>query len=286
MPEGTDGDTERLHLIQAFDRALAAKQLGLKAALAERDQAKERYAAARRNLAAIGQQLRDLETAVHLKVGAAYLNGESLDRGVLSLGNEALQFSGWQGKVTIPLQDIREVEVANSLLSPLAGVPFLGGIWPGKPRPGYTLLLNVNDGTPSGALAVVADLRNAAQWQEGILARQQGLEDVARQRAELMAAREQAEAEVRAAGAALTTAQANLRAVRWEVAELKRLRDRLQAQQDKVEAFRKRVQARLQAQQHRAEVARRWAGRGHGFGLLRRETSHEQETRQPHAEMP
>lgn len=286
MPEGASGDTERPRLIEELDRAIAAKQITLNKALAERDKAKERHSAACHHLAAISQQIKDLETAVHLKARGAYLNGESLDRGMLSLSNELLRFSGWQGRVAISLKDVREVEVATSLLSPLAGVPFLGGIWPGKPRQGYTLLINVNDGTPTGALAVVADLRDAAQWPAEIGVRQQGLEEVARQRAELLAARERAEEEVQAASAALAVAQGELRVVEWEVSELRRLRDRLQAQQRKAEAFRKRLRARLQAQQRKAQAARQRAAERRRLRLLRRETSHEQEAQQPDVEMP
>ncbi len=261
MSEQPTGDAERLRLIQELERAIAAEQLNFDAVRTERDKAKEHCAAVHRNVVAIGRQIRDVEAAVHLVARGAYLNGDVLDRGVLTLGNELLRFSGWHGKVAIALKDVRDVGIGTSLLSPRVGVPLLERIWPGRPRPGYTLLVKVNDGTESGAMAVVTDLRDAVKWQEEIRARQQGLEDVARQRADLLATRQQAGVEAQAANTALTVAQAGLRTAQWVVSDLGRLRDGLQAQQRKVDVARRRLRDRLQAQERKADAARQRAAK-------------------------
>jgi len=261
MSEQRAGDAERLCLIQELERAIAAEQLNLDSVRAERDKAKEHCAAVQRNLVAIGRQLRDIEAAEHLGAGGAYLNGESLDRGVLTLGNELLRFSGWHGKVAIALKDVKDVGIGTSLLAPRVGVPLLERIWPGRSRPGYTLLVTVNDGTESGAMAVVTDLRDAVKWQEEIRTRQQGLEDIARQRTDLLAAQQEAEGKAEAAKTALTVAQAGLHTAQWVVADLGRLRDGLQAQQRKVDVACRRLRDRLKAQQRKVDAARQRAAK-------------------------
>jgi len=110
-------------------------------------------------------------------------------------------------------------------------------------------------------MAVVTDLRDAVKWQEEIRARQQGLEDIARRRADLLATRQRAGVEAQAANTALTVAQAGLRTAQWVVSDLGRLRDGLQAQQRKVDVARRRLRDRLQAQERKADAARQRAAK-------------------------
>ena len=113
-------------------------------------------------LDAIEARTKGIATEIHQQAKGAYLNGEVLDRGTLSIGNEALNFSGWHGTISIPLQHIHHIDTGISSLSPYDGVPILGRLFPGQPRKAFTLLLTIKvpDATVE-RLVVVADLPDA-----------------------------------------------------------------------------------------------------------------------------
>jgi len=125
--------------------------------------------ATRRHRAA-EQALREGDRMAVRCAKAVYLNGEALDRGVLCLTSHSLRFSGWQGRIVIPVRDILEVRLGTSVLPRHAGIPLVGRIWPGKPRYAESLLLTVRVGSAVGPrVATVADLRNGIQWRDEIL---------------------------------------------------------------------------------------------------------------------
>jgi hypothetical protein len=56
------------------------------------------------------ERIKSLETQVNLQDRAAYLNSESLDLGKLTLGNNWLQFLGWQGNAEFRLASVNDIE--------------------------------------------------------------------------------------------------------------------------------------------------------------------------------
>ena len=195
MAQRIGSDAERLTAIQHLERAIQEKLPALNAARTARDSAKQNETARRHDLRAIDQEIGAIGREIHLQSAGVYLNGESLDRGTVSLGNEVVRFSGWQGKAEIPIHTIAGVETGYSLLAPRAGVPVLGTLWPGTPRQNGTLLLTVQESKVHTAQhAVVADLQNAEDWRNQIHRRQHDLDAVHARRDDLAAQREKAAA--------------------------------------------------------------------------------------------
>src|SRR5450759_4829550 len=158
-------DADRLQAIQDLERAIQAKQSALRAAQARRDAARQLEAERGKELHAIEARIKGIASEVHQRAKGAYLNGQNIDRGTLSIGNEALRFSAWHGSATVPLESIHEIDIGTSHLPPRAGVPILGRLVPGQPRQATTLLLRVRDANAaSDQLVVVADLNDAQEW--------------------------------------------------------------------------------------------------------------------------
>lgn len=241
MSSTSAGDAERLQSILELERAIAGKQPALRVARAEQDATKSTETERRQALATVDKSIAALRWEVHQQCTAVYLNGRRLDRGRLDLGNEVVRFSGWRGRIDVPLRDIEEVSLGSSHLPPRSGVPFLSWLTPGQPRSGETLLLIVRtgDGTDR-SLAVIADMRDASGWREAIHAGQARLGAVAARRGELEAARTQASAVLADATHALVLAQGRLDVITKEISTLQRQRDRLKSQQRAIDKARER----------------------------------------------
>jgi len=184
-----------------------------------------------------------------MQTRAVYLNGESLDRGKLTLGNKSLRFSGWQGKIEFPLPTVTDIELGSSALPPRAGIPVLQKVWPGKPRQAQTMIFSVQDASnPEPLIAVVADLPDAHDWRREIRSAQERLEDVIGQRADLDRQRAEAEARVAKTKADLALAQDGVNVVQREIGQLKAQKSKIEAQQREVDRARQQaVQARRTA---------------------------------------
>jgi chromosome segregation ATPase len=240
MPTAQTTDASRLQAIQQLEQTIAQRQPNLDTALATLKAAQKTDAEARRGVAALDSRLDHLEKDALLRAKVAFLNGQALDRGKLTLQRESLSYSGWHGKAELPLSAIQALELANSELPPRAGVPCLGRIWPGKPRPGWSLLLQMEAqaGQPSD-LAVIADLRNGALWRDNILAQKEKLAEVAAQRSELAAQRETVAHSATDTGQALATAKAAAAAIQQEIDSLRTELAKLKAEQRHIEKARK-----------------------------------------------
>ncbi|HUY58631.1 MAG TPA: hypothetical protein VMV16_02885 [Solirubrobacteraceae bacterium] len=218
------GDTGHLKLfrqIMQLEDSIDARKRDHEAARSTLDAAKRAESDRRVALSVVDDQLRAIGTDVLRKRAAVYLNGEQPNRGRLELGNEVIRFSGWRGHVELPLPTIADVQIGTVVTAPRAGVPLLDKIWPGDPRPSNTLLLTIQpagDGAPW--TAIVADLPDAADWREQILAQRRRLAEVAARRADVQGRREQARAALATATAALQAAQKRLESIGQDLAEL------------------------------------------------------------------
>ena len=229
--------TDLLGAMLQAERSIAANREELHAARAERASAVQLESDCNKTLAILDTEIKRLGGQPHRRGKAAYLDGESLERGTLTLTNDALHFSGWRGKVEIPLQSIQSIALGTSLLAPFAGSPILGSIWPGKPRSGETLLLTVQDGpAATQQLAVMGDLKEAGLWQQEILIQQQQLDQVTALKTQLLGERQQATDALTKARAALRQAQARVTVVEKETTVLRSQMDTLRAQQRVEEA--------------------------------------------------
>ncbi len=213
MADREDG-AEPLEEIQSLERVIQDKQPALSAAQARRDAARRVEAEQRRRLSAVEGRNQSFAARVYLKAKGVYLNGQSLDRGTLSIGNEALRFSGWRGSVSIPLRDIQKAELGPSFLPPRAGVPVIGRLFPGERRLATTLLLTVRDAqTSADHLVVVGDLPDAKEWAWQI--------SLAEQREQARAAWQEAEAALREAQRALLSLEDEIRQLRSQQNKLR-----------------------------------------------------------------
>jgi hypothetical protein len=112
----------------------------------------------------------------HRQGDVVYLNGRSLDRGTLTVSAESVKFSGWQGKVEVPLRTLQGIELGSSNLPARAGVPLLSTLAPGVSRPADALLLTVQEGEKSQLkLVVLANVRNGEELLFEILMKQDAL---------------------------------------------------------------------------------------------------------------
>jgi hypothetical protein len=116
----------------------------------------------------------DLKT--HRQGDVVYLNGTSLDRGTLTVGAETVSFSGWQGKIEVPLRSLQGIELGSSNLPARAGVPILSALAPGETQAGDSLLLTVQEsGNTTQQLVVLANIRNGEELLFDILMKQDAL---------------------------------------------------------------------------------------------------------------
>ena len=228
MPTSLGSDADRLQAIQELERAILQKRPSLDAALAEHDSAKERDKAARLALGEIDRRIKGLETQAHMHSRAIYLNGDSLDRGTLTLGNRTLGFSGWHGKIEFPLATVTDIELGESMLGPRAGYPVLQRIWPGKPRPAQTMLFSVQNASgPEPMISVIAGLPDAHDWRKAIRSAQERLEDVVGQRAALDTQRAEAQARAAKTKAELAEAEAGVKLIQSEIGQFRTEKNRL-----------------------------------------------------------
>lgn len=239
-PPGTDA--ERLQAIHQLEQAIQARQPDLAAARRQHDDARrwerERQAALRE----VDAQISVIGREVRRRGSAVYLDGHRLDRGILTLGNEALRFVGWHGRLDVPLAAITTVELGTSFLPPRSGLPLLARVWPGQPRPGETLLLTVGSpATTTTHLAVLAHVGQAETWREAIHQAQGRLGDVAAQRAGLEVEQARVAAALAEARARLTERQVALEVIEREVGDLRARQRQLQEQQHQIEAARERA---------------------------------------------
>ena len=238
MPRrGSAGDAERLQAIHELEEAMREAQPKVNAARAERDRAKGVEGDCRRQLAAAEKQIELLRTQVHHRESGVYLNGgESLDRGTVILGNEAIRFAGWHGKIEFPLENVAEVDLGHSHLSPRTGVPVLGRMWPGQARARDSLLLMLGgSGGGQRQLAVIADLRDGEAWREEI---REGIERLAAneaRRRHLEGERAERQRDLEQAEQQLALAEGRLGDVQRKMGELQSQRDKIRALQRQVE---------------------------------------------------
>ncbi len=176
-------------------------------------------------------RIQNIDSVVHDRARAAYLDGQSVDRGTLSIGNDALHFSGWHGSVSIPLKKILGIYGGTSRLSPRAGVPIVGRLFPGRPRAGDSLLLTVwgtddteRSDTAQRKLVALADLEDGEGLASQIVARQSALNRLQADRVELAG-------ELLEAQSAWREARSELASAQTEVAEVERELDQLRTQQ-------------------------------------------------------
>lgn len=234
-------DAERLLAIQELDRAIAGKSPELHAASGRLQAARARSTECLRAVEAVERRVRAIDEQVHREGGAVFLDGgASLDRGKVRLGNEALRYAGWRGRIDIPLASVQRTELGTSDLPPRAGIPVLSRFWPGEPRRAGALMI-LFDADGAEHRATFADLPDAADWAAGVEAQRQCLGDVAAARAALSTEVAAARAPLREAMAEAATAEQRLRLVQSEIAALSSKKASLEAQQRAVDAARARV---------------------------------------------
>lgn len=237
MPSQGEAKAEyqkRLQELEQLERRLEPEQ---HQARAEQTRAKQLAAERRRMLDDIDRQLRGLAREIRLKAKCAYLNGAALDRGMLTIGNDALQFAGWHGRTEIALRNIVDIDIGHSALPTRAGLPVIGRYWPGARRDGESLVITVRDSASSTlAQAVIADMADAVQWRRQILAGKDRLGDVEAQRGDLATQRGQAEAALQDAQAELDRVTGTLRSMDGQIAELQRRQRDLRKMQRQAEA--------------------------------------------------
>ncbi|MCC7353445.1 MAG: hypothetical protein IT330_06760 [Anaerolineae bacterium] len=237
MSLNLEAPTELLDAILQAERKIAANRQELHAARAERAAALQLESDSSKTLANLDSEIKRLGGQPHRRSRAAYLDGETLERGTLTLTSDAVHFSGWRGKVEIPLRAIQSIALGTSLLPPFAGIPILGNLWPGRPRSGETILLTVRE-SPVAAqqLAVIGDLKEAALWQQEILIQQQQVDQVTALKTQLLSEREEAVAALAKAREAFRQAQSRVELIEKEAAVLRAQMDTLKAQQRAEEA--------------------------------------------------
>jgi vacuolar-type H+-ATPase subunit I/STV1 len=252
MAQTSRSDAERLKAIQQLEGEIQAKQPALQSARSERDEARRVETERRNALSKVDSQIRALNDERHLTGTGVYLNGASLDRGTLAIGNDLLVFSGWHGKVEIPLHAIVDIDTGRSFLPPRAGIPILSTVWPGQPRQAETLLLTVQEEKTKGrCLAVVANLPDAATWSRQIRQQQRGLDAVRARRAELIKQNEEARATLNQATWTRQQADAKVSAIASEIRGMQSRQRQLETEQRQVEA------ARALAARERRQATRR-----------------------------
>lgn len=243
------GDAERLLEIQDVGRAIASKEPSLKTARAQRDADRQIEADCRKAVQVIDARIAEIGREVHLTGGAVYLNGDSLDRGTLVLGNETLRFSGWRGAAEVLLGAISEMQLGTSYLPARAGMPFISRFWPGEPRSRGTLLITVErgvvrsqtgEGVREKRQVALADLESAEMWRNQITVRVDLLKAVADRRADLQAQRREPAAALDRATTDLHASERALDVIEQEIASLRELQNRLKAQQRAIDAARER----------------------------------------------
>ena len=238
-------DTSLLRERVAIDQQLATARAALEEARARRDDVAARRAARLRDLEHADQAVCALDDAPPERAPAVYLHHGAPDRGTLTLERGALRFDGWRGSAVLPLDRIAEVELGVSRLPPRAGVPLLGWLRPGRPRPAETLLLIVLD--PEGAVqrrAVVADLADGRGWRERVLARQARLRARLAAEQTLTLRRKQTLEALRAASAELDACARTVAAHERTVAELLRREQAVVERQEFAHAVRRRMERR------------------------------------------
>ena len=237
MPDQSGAKAGYLSELQELERLERELEPSHHQAREEQARAKQLAAERRRALDDIDRQLRGLARAIRLKAKCACLNGAALDRGTLTIGNDALQFAGWHGRMEIALRDIVDIDIGHSSLPARAGLPLIGCYWPGVRRNGEALVITVCDSVSNAlAQAVIADMVDAVQWRRQILEGKDHLEDVEAQRGDLATRREQAEAALKDAQAELGGATSALRRVEGQIVELQRQQRDLRKMQRQAEA--------------------------------------------------
>jgi hypothetical protein len=117
-----------------------------------------------------------VDQKTHRQGDVVYLNGSSLDRGTLTVGPETVAFSGWQGKIEVPLRSLQGIELGSSNLPARAGIPILSALAPGERQAGDSLLLTVQQsGKSTQELVALANVRNGEELLFDILMKQDAL---------------------------------------------------------------------------------------------------------------
>lgn len=244
-PRGDAHHLDVLRQIIQLEESIATTQRKLASARTALDSASKAETSRRDALRAIDDRIRAIGKDVLRRHAALHLSGGSHNRGFLSLGAEAVRFSGWRGHVEIPLAAITDVQVGTSDVPPRAGIPVIDRLWPGAPRQTSTLLLTVqltDDAAPH--LAIMADVPDAVEWSEQIRDRQQRLDTVATERASLQTQREAARVALGAASDARRVAQDRLASIENEIASAQAQLRR--AQQEKLKLPYREVDAALE----------------------------------------
>jgi hypothetical protein len=240
-------DAERLSAINELNQAIAAREPQKKAALTELDKAKQLENERKKAVKATEARVTAVGVEVHRRCHAVYLNGKSLDRGTVQVGNELLRFSGWHGNIDVSLASIDSFELGNSKLPPRAGMPLLDRVWPGTPRAATTLLLTLQEKDSNQTSRVVlADLSDGAALQTEIEGRKAKLGDVTAHRMDLESQGHAALASLAEATQGVIQAKAHVDAVEAEIAPYRRQRDQLIAQQRQIDAERARAARAVQ----------------------------------------
>ena len=255
-------DEERLAAIKGLEQEIAAREPPRVAAETELDQARQLEIARKKAVRAVEAQLTAVGAEVHRRCPAVYLNGRSLDRGTVQVGNEHLRFSGWHGSIEIPLASIDSSELGPSNLPPRAGVPLLSTIWPGTPRTAVTLLLTIRaTGSNQPSQVVLADLGDGTVLQTEIQNRKAKLGDVAARRTGLESQRQAAVTSLSEATQAIAQAKARVDAVEAEISPFRKQRKQLIEQQRQIDAERVRA-ARAAPEAARKEARQAAATKG------------------------
>jgi hypothetical protein len=166
------------------------------------------------------------------------VNCAKLDRGMLTLGNEHVRFSGWHGQIALTLGELESIEIGESNLAPRDGLPFVSKVWRGAPRHGGSLILSVRRGSGT-ARAVVGDLSDPEGWQQDIGHRQDLLDEVAAQYAGLNTRRSDAVGQLKEATAQVQASLSPYQQLEAEIATLQKQLDTLRAQQRAIDEARK-----------------------------------------------
>lgn len=218
---GQPPSIRRLEVIGKLEHAIARLQIDLQAARHALETAQSVEERRRAALASVDAEIAEIDRQVHRRGSAAYLDGDALDRGAIELTNVCLRYTGWRGRVSIPLRGVVGIELGTSRLPPRAGLPALGRVWPGRPREAGTILLTVrSDEQSEQRLAVIADVADAPAWREAILERRRALDEVVGRRRELFDQREAAAAAHEEAADAVARAMTQVSGLEGEIAQL------------------------------------------------------------------
>ncbi|MSP12108.1 MAG: hypothetical protein EXR62_04020 [Chloroflexi bacterium] len=214
-----------------LERAIAEKQRELQATIAERNAA-SRFEAKRRSLLeAISSQLAGVDLYPYDAYEGVYLNGKTLDRGLLELDGGIVRFSGWRGMTEISLQDVKAIQLGASRLHRYAGTFLLDQLLPGGGALAESILLIIqgsSDTTPR--LAVIAGLQDAGLLHEKIRQYQLNIETVSAKRSELLFQREGALAIISRTQDAMQRSQSRIAALEAEIGRLRQRQESLQRQ--------------------------------------------------------